>query len=64
MKCNGINCKIPVKDRCGEYSKNQFVCTLKRGHKGQHAACGVHDHNYHIWDQAKKQFDKRLLLMA
>lgn len=44
-------------DTCSQTtSDGQFICTLKRGHRGNHVACGCTIHNITSWANKK---DKR-----
>lgn len=31
-------------------SPEGYQCTLSKGHKGKHIACGIDIHNYAIWE--------------
>ena len=46
--CNGALCKTN-EPFCKTHSTAGHVCTLPKGHKGNHVACGSHKHNIISW---------------
>ena len=41
--------KFNIKMRCGEKGSG-WICTREEGHNPPHIACGVFDHEIHIWE--------------
>jgi hypothetical protein len=48
-KCKNVKGKV-----CGEESSSGYGCTLRKGHKGKHIACGCTHHRIVVWDRKKK----------
>lgn len=58
--CSGKTrlCEFPGacnETRCGAVMPGVrgHICTRKRGHRGRHVACGVHDHNLEAWEDGE-----------
>lgn len=54
-KCNGKMCFYRGKSCSAKHPVHSLVCTLKKGHKGKHIACGSITHNIAIWGDKKQK---------
>ncbi len=59
-RCDGKRCVVVVKNKRACLAKSKinsytlaFVCTLPRGHDGDHIACCYDKHDIHRWENKK-----------
>jgi hypothetical protein len=66
-KCNG-RCEDDWErnNSCSKIKVHKDVimcCTLKKGHSGNHVACGIAGHNYLLWDDETGEIESEQWLL-